>query len=123
MTWDEVGKRIKNLRRGKKLTQKQFGELIGVSRQFVSKAEHGHTLSAEQIAVICKTIGVSADYIMFGDVDPFADIDILDDLTGEQIDISLDILKGVAKLVKAKSGNAILIKEIMRRQQRPFKEL
>ena len=119
MTWENVGKRIKELRRDRKLTQAQFGKLIGLSRQHVGKIEKGQTLSVDQIAIICEETGVSADYIIFGIVDPLANHDLLDDLTREQIDISLDVLKEVAKLIKAKNGNALLIKELMRRHRRP----
>ena len=117
MIWDDIGKRIKNLRRDKKLTQAQFGELIGASRQYVGKIENGQVISVKQIAVIAEKTDVTMDYIVFGVVDPLANVDLLSDFTGEQIDIILDILKRVAKLVKTKSGNQLLIKELMRRQR------
>ena len=116
MAWEEIGKRIKTLRCERNLTQKQFGDLIGISRQYVGKIEKGHKVSVDQIAVICKKTGVTMDYIVLGVIDPLSNIDFLNDLTGDQIDISLDILKRVANLVKTKNGNGLLIKELMRRQ-------
>jgi len=117
MIWEDIGKRIKTLRYEKKLTQKQFGDLLGISRQYIGKIENGHTLSVEQIAAICKKTGVTMDYIVFGIVDPLNNVDFLNDFSKDQIDISLDILKKVAHLVKTKNGNELLIKELKRRQQ------
>jgi len=119
MIWEEAGARIKKLRLDRKMTQAQFGKLLGISRQHMSKIENGNILSVRQvehIAAICEKTGVTLDYIVLGIVDPLADANFLDDLTAEQIDISLDVLKKVAALVKTKSGNDLLIKEIMRRQ-------
>ena len=117
LIWDDVGKRIRNLRRDKKLTQEQFGKMFGISRQFVGKIERGQKLSVELLADICKETGVTIDYIVFGIVDPMADIVLLSDLSPEQIGIGFDILKRLAKLINTNSGNEILIKELIRRQR------
>jgi transcriptional regulator with XRE-family HTH domain len=116
MTWQDIGERIKAIRLNNNLTQEEFGELIGISRQRVGRIESGHTVSLEQIAVICQKTGVTLDYLVFGIVDPLADKNFLNDFTKEQIAISLDVLKGVANFIKAKNGNELLIKELMRRQ-------
>lgn len=42
LTPHQVGARIKQLRRGKKLTQAQVAIAAGVSRQFISALERGH---------------------------------------------------------------------------------
>jgi len=116
MIWEEVGKRIKTLRYEKEMTQEQFGELIGVSRQYVGKIEKGKKLSVEQIVTICEKTNTTMNYIVFGVADPLGEINLLDDLTKEQLDIVWDILRKVAELVKAKNGNELLIKELMRQQ-------
>lgn len=120
MVWGEIGIRIKNLRREKNMTQTNFGELIGISRQYVGKIESGQPLTVEQIAIICEKTGTTMDYLVFGIIDPLANMDFLNDLTAEQINISLDILKRVAELVKMKNGNSLLIRELMRRQIPPL---
>ena len=81
MIWEEVGKRIGNLRRERKLTQAQFGRFLGISRQYVGKIERGQRLSVELIASICRETGVTTDYIIFGVADPLANLDLLKDLT------------------------------------------
>lgn len=48
------------------LTQKQFGEILGISKSYVSDIENGYTgLSIEHINKICNIANVSFDY-MFG---------------------------------------------------------
>jgi transcriptional regulator with XRE-family HTH domain len=118
--WEEIGNRIKTLRCEKELTQTQFGELIGISSQYVGKIANGQILSVEQIIIICEKTGVTMDYIVLGTVDPLANTEFLNDFTGEQIEISLEILKLIAKLIKTKNGNELLIKEIMRRHVHPM---
>lgn len=119
MIWEDVGKRIKNLRCERKLTQAQFGKLIDKSSQYVGRMECGQKLSVELIAVICRETGVTTDYIIFGIADPLANIELLSDLSPEQIDIGFDILKSLAELINTNNGNELLIKQLMRRQYQP----
>ena len=116
MIWDEIGLRIKNLRHNKKLTQAQFGKLINISRQNVSKIERGQKLSVEQIDALCKKTGVSIEYILYGINDISTNIDFFDELSPLQIDIGLDILKRLAELIKSPNGNKLLINELMRQK-------
>jgi transcriptional regulator with XRE-family HTH domain len=104
------------------LTQAQFGKLAGISRQYVGKIERGQKLSAELIAKICKETGVTADYIIFGIINPNFKVSLLCDLSLEQVDIGLDIIKRLAKLINTDYGNEILIKELMKRQRQVIKE-
>ena len=119
MTWQEIGKRIKNLRSDRKLTQEQFGKLIGKSSQYVGRMERGRKLSVELIAAICKKTGVTTDYIIHGAAIPATDMELLKDLSPEQIEISLDILKRLVDLINTENGNELLMKELMRRQSLP----
>lgn len=121
MIWEEIGQRIKNLRHDKKLTQTQFGKLINISRQSVSKIERGQKLSVEQIDAICKKTGVTIEYILYGITDSSANLDFLDELSSLQIDIGLDILKRLAELIKTPNGNKLLINELMWRKCPPLK--
>ncbi len=46
------------------LTQKQFGEILGISKSYVSDIENGYTgLSIEHINTICNVANVSFDYM------------------------------------------------------------
>jgi len=118
MVWEEVGKRIENLRHDRKLTQAQLGSLVGVSGQYVGKIEKGlNKLPVELIVAIYKETGVSADYILFGVSDPLNNIASLTELSPEQIEICFDILKRLAEFINTENGNEVLIKELMRQQK------
>ena len=116
MYWEIVGDRIKSLRLKHNLSRVQFGKMIGISGQYLSLVEKGtRGLSVGSIVKICKTTGVSADYILFG-VDTLQDqtIDVIKELSNEQLDIVLDIVKQVVRFVNSKDGNEVLIREMLR---------
>jgi len=118
MMWEEVGERIENLRLDRRLTQAQFGNMVGVSSQHVGKIEKGlNKLSVDLIAVICRETGVSADYILFGISDPLSDIALINELSHEQIEIGFSIIKRLAEFINTENGNELLIKEIMQQRQ------
>lgn len=63
----ELNERIASVRKAAGLTQEQLGELVGVSRQAVSKWESGQTIpDALTITALCQKLRVSADYILLG---------------------------------------------------------
>ena len=63
----ELHERIAVVRKMKGLTQEQLGELVGVSRQAVSKWEAGQAVpDALTIAKLCQELEVSADYVLLG---------------------------------------------------------
>ena len=115
MLWIEVGKRIADLRHDKSLTQMQFGNMLGISRQNVSRIERGEKSPGDYIPIICEKTGVSADYIYFG-ISPLADIAFLNEFSQTELKIGLDILKRLAELLGTVNGNDLLMKEIMRSQ-------
>lgn len=118
--WEQVGKRLEKLRTDRRLSKAQFGEMIGVTGQYVGMIEKGTGISAESIVNICNAMNVSADYILFGNVDPATVTVSLKGLTHEQLGIALDILKRVAQMVNTDDGNEALIQEVMRQQNEPF---
>lgn len=60
-----TGERILKVRKNAGLSQEQFGELFGVSRQSVSKWEANQSLpETTTIIKIAKTFDVSADYLL-----------------------------------------------------------
>ncbi len=62
MEWNQ---RLAAVRKAAGLTQEQLGELVGVTRQAVSKWESGQAVpDALVIAAICRVLHVSADYIL-----------------------------------------------------------
>ena len=61
-----VEDKARNIRINHGLTQKEFGEILGISKSYVSDIENGYTgLSVEHINKICNNYNVSFDY-MFG---------------------------------------------------------
>lgn len=63
----ELKDRIAAVRKAAGLTQEQMGELVGVTRQAVSKWESGQTVpDAITIGRLCLALHVSADYVLLG---------------------------------------------------------
>lgn len=61
----EIHNRIGELRTKLNLSQKEFGEKLGISRSLVNNWESGaNNLKADDIAKISKTFGVSADWLI-----------------------------------------------------------
>ena len=61
----EIGLRLKELRKSLKLTQENFTNKCGISRQTYSGYERGRSLiTTTNLYVICKTYNVSMDYII-----------------------------------------------------------
>lgn len=50
------------------MSQKELGEQIGVNRATVNYwCNHGTWPSAKYLPAICRTLGVSADWLLFGE--------------------------------------------------------
>ena len=68
MDWRSVGSRIRKQREYLGQTREQFAELIDVTPKFVSDIELGvKGMSVPTLCRIAKVLGLSLDYIMFGD--------------------------------------------------------
>lgn len=58
----EIGRRIQEQRKQKRLTQEQLGQAVCISVQAVSKWENGESMpNIGTFPVLCKTLGVSPD--------------------------------------------------------------
>ena len=63
----ELHERIAVIRKSKGLTQEQLGDLVGVTRQAVSKWESGQAVpDALTVAKLCQELNLSADYVLLG---------------------------------------------------------
>ena len=59
------GERLRELRRGEGLTQKQLAEKLNISQKSLSKSEcESLDLNTELIIKICRFFQVSADYLL-----------------------------------------------------------
>ena len=57
--------KIKKIRTTLKLTQQEMADAIGVSKQYFSKVENGHTeLSKEKISLLSEKFGISLDWLL-----------------------------------------------------------
>ncbi len=64
----ETGDRIKELRKQRGLTQKEFCKIINAKQAKLSCIERGtNEPGIEIIMTICKTFNVSADWLLFGE--------------------------------------------------------
>jgi len=62
-----IGKRIRELRRGAKLTQKELSDHLGVSASAVGMYEQDRRMpDIETISVLCGMFNITADYLLFG---------------------------------------------------------
>ena len=116
MILNNAGKRVKEIRKERRMTQEQFAALVNISKTDVRNIECGHKFTIEQIDNICRKTGVRVEYIMYGKAEYSENFDFLDDLSTAQINISLEILKRISDFIKSPNGNAMLIDELMRRQ-------
>jgi transcriptional regulator with XRE-family HTH domain len=118
MVWNDVGKRVGTLRRDRKWTRAKFGEMIGVTAQYVGKIERGdQKITVDLIAVICKTTGASADFIIFG-ISNILDIStVMNEFSHGQIEAGFDILMKLAQMINSDNGNEALLQAILRRQK------
>ena len=107
MEFEDFGKRLKEVRKGKGLTQDNVAELLNTAPSYLSDIERGvKTPSLNTFVQLLIVLEVSADYILQGSVDSgkeytYTDINNkLDRLTPKQrqfvakfIDLYVDSLK------------------------------
>ncbi len=61
------GKRMREMRKKKKITQEKLAEMLSLSVDSVSKMENGKiTCMPDHLIKICQIFNVSADYFYFG---------------------------------------------------------
>lgn len=59
--------RIRNARENQGYTREKFAEKLDVSVSYMAELERGKTgISVKMLTKICKLLGLSADYILFG---------------------------------------------------------
>lgn len=97
----EIGKRIRDFRVRKGLTQAQFAEALDVSTNFISEIENGKkNISLETLKRVCTEYHLSADYILFNK-DNFSDymlIERLSTLTVQDIHTVIEYLQALLKM-------------------------
>ena len=65
---DSMHARIRKAREDAGYTREQFAELLNVSVSYLAELERGKTgMAVKTLMAICKVLGLSADYILFGE--------------------------------------------------------
>ena len=101
MTYCEFGEILKNLRKGKGMTQSELGSKIGLSKAVISKYETGLGYPSFDVLIrISRFFGVSTDYMLGVAGSKAMDIS---GLTESQADA---LHRLVAELRIANSGNS-----------------
>lgn len=60
--------RIRKVREDAGYTRETFAELLDVSVSYMAEVERGRTgISVKMLIKICKVLGLSADYVLFGE--------------------------------------------------------
>lgn len=60
--------RIRKAREDMGYTRERFAELLDVSVSYLAEVERGRTgISVKMLMKMCRVLGLSADYILFGD--------------------------------------------------------
>lgn len=91
-----MNERFKTLRQHLKLSQKEFGERIGITQSHIASLESGRRdISDRTIKYICEIWGVNEEWIKHGTGEMF--IDFVDDLKDIDDD-TREILKKFQKL-------------------------
>lgn len=61
----ELGKRIRELRKEKKLTQEQLGKILNVSHSTINRYESGlHQPDIESLNILANTFNCTTDYLL-----------------------------------------------------------
>ena len=67
--------RIRKAREEAGYTREQFAELLNVSNSYLAEVERGRTgVSLKTLTAICNLLGLSADYLIFGETNPQDDV-------------------------------------------------
>ena len=98
----EVGARVRQLRLLGDYTQAEFAELLDISITFLSEIENGKKgLSQETLARLCKSLQVSADYILFGKEVPKASLlELANELSMEELETTIRYLNALIDMKK-----------------------
>lgn len=67
MDYQDLGQRIRKLRREHDLTQEELAELVGISPSFMGHVERGSRVaSLETLVALCNVLKVSPGYLLEG---------------------------------------------------------
>lgn len=107
MQREALGKRIREARKQKSLTQQQLAEMLGITDVYVSEIERGNKMPSIPLFIaIVETLDISADYLLRDNISsgkPYVYNEFterLDRLTNKQRKAALDLLDVFIKNLK-----------------------
>lgn len=108
------GENLKNIRKQRNITQEELAEILGVSRQAISKWELGNGYpETEKLKVISKTLDISIDYLL-------NDVSIMDEQEkAEEITIETSKQQEVESI---KASNKLYIIDANKRKLAAYEE-
>jgi transcriptional regulator with XRE-family HTH domain len=113
LDWEEISRRIKNLRNKHKVSRERLSEAIGVSSSFINLLERGDSgISVDNLFRISRVFGVSVDYLLTGETDgsvkaaPIKESRlnaVLGDCTDKEFEFALGLIKYIKDRADIKS--------------------
>ena len=71
----DIGKRVRELRTARGLTQDELGLLLGIKKAGVQKIEAGKSnIGVDKLMILCETFRVFPSSILYGGLTPFWDV-------------------------------------------------
>lgn len=112
LNWDDIGVRLKELRKKNDITIERLCEIVGVSTSFIGLIERGDSkISIDNLFKLSRVFNVSVDYILTGDENiviekSYSRFDKLNsavyDYSEEELDFLIDLSKFLKKRVDVK---------------------
>ena len=112
LNWDEIGVRLKALRKNNGITIERLCEIVGVSTSFIGLIERGDSkISIDKLFKLSQAFGVSVDYILTGNnlaaiENPYSRFEKLNvaiyDYSEEEIDFLIELSKFLKQRVSVK---------------------
>lgn len=103
---EEVGKRVRGLRKAQKLSQTKLADIVGVSRQFIGNIENGNSdLCCDDLIKIATALGTSEMYLLHGTESEKIEysgkiLQLLEGRTSKEVNLAYMILKVVLECFK-----------------------
>ena len=103
---EEVGKRVRGLRKAQKLSQTKLADIVGVSRQFIGNIENRNSdLCCDDLIKIATALGTSEMYLLHGtEIEKIEYsgkiLQLLEGRTSKEVNLAYMILKVVLECFK-----------------------
>jgi transcriptional regulator with XRE-family HTH domain len=110
-----VNNRIKTIRQGENLTQSQFADKIGLSRNYVAMIEIGQREPSDRtISDICRIFDIQEDWLRYG-LEPMraarSEEEEIATLVGSALSGSKDLRKAVIKMICSRTDAELQVLE------------